>query len=163
MQWTANGVAICTASGYQGPPAIVSDGSGGEIITWEDLRIESNKNIYAQRVYSNGNLYTSVKDGSRVVPNEFALDQNYPNPFNPSTTIKFDLPKSSFVTLKVYNILGQEVATLVNGEQTAGYKSVKFDGTKLSSSLYFYRLTAGSPSTSSGQRYFETKKLILLR
>ncbi len=171
VQWTADGIAISTAAGYQGPPAIVSDGSGGAIITWEDLRIEGNKNIYAQRVYSNGNLYTSVENERGAVPNEFALCQNYPNPFNPSTTISFTLSLQSFITLKVFDALGREVATLINGVEEPGYKSVTFDASKLSSGVYYYRLQSGSPSTSfgyaqdggSGQRYIETKKLLLLR
>jgi hypothetical protein len=100
-------------------------------------------------------IVTGVDELAENLPQEFGLQQNYPNPFNPSSIINYQLPIDSWITLKVYNLLGQEVATLVNGEQTAGYKSATFDGTKLSSGLYFYRLTAG--------RYVETKKLLLLR
>lgn len=107
-------------------------------------------------------------DTESQIPTRFALAQNYPNPFNPATTINYQLPVGRFaessgrdnvstykVSLKVFNVLGQEVATLVNEEQSAGYKSVKFDGTNLPSGIYFYRLTAG--------RYVETKKLLLLK
>ncbi len=83
------------------------------------------------------------------------LHQNYPNPFNPATTIRCDLPRQVNVTLSVFNTLGQQVATLVQGEQNAGYHEVKFDGSGLSSGVYFYRITAGA--------YVEVKRLLLIR
>jgi hypothetical protein len=99
---------------------------------------------------------TSVQ-GTRenVSPRDFYLRQNYPNPFNPSTTISYDLPKRSFVTLKIVNVLGQEVATLVEGQQDPGQHQVKWSATGWPSGVYFYRLQAG--------KFVETKKLILLR
>ncbi|HLX11194.1 MAG TPA: T9SS type A sorting domain-containing protein, partial [Bacteroidota bacterium] len=81
---------------------------------------------------------------SPSVPKAFALLQNYPNPFNPVTVIPYDLPVDARVTLKLYNILGQEIRTLVDGTQTAGYKSVEFNATDLPSGIYYYRITAGS-------------------
>jgi hypothetical protein len=89
------------------------------------------------------------------IPSGYGLEQNYPNPFNPITTIKYDLPKESQVTLKLFNILGQEVATLVNEEQKAGYKSVDWDGSNVSSGVYFYRMQAGD--------FMQTRKLVLLK
>jgi flagellar hook assembly protein FlgD len=83
------------------------------------------------------------------------LRQNFPNPFNPSTTIRYGLANSSQVTLTVFNTLGQQVALLQNGEQEAGYHEVKFDGSGLSSGVYYYRLTAGT--------FVEMKKLLLVR
>ena len=90
-----------------------------------------------------------------VLPVKFALEQNYPNPFNPITTIKYSIPQNSQLTLKVYDILGSEVATLVNEEKPAGVYEVEFNATKYSSGIYFYQLQAGS--------FVETKKMILVK
>jgi hypothetical protein len=86
---------------------------------------------------------------------EYTLAQSFPNPFNPSITIGYGLPQRSYVSLAVYNTLGQQVTVLQNGEQEAGYHDVKFDGSNLPSGVYFYRLQAGS--------YVETRKLCLVR
>jgi len=89
------------------------------------------------------------------LPCEFALSNNYPNPFNAQTVIKYQLPVSSTVKLEVYNLLGSKVATLVNGEQEAGYRSVTWDASTVSSGLYFYKLTAGD--------YTETMRMMLVK
>jgi hypothetical protein len=89
------------------------------------------------------------------IPANFNLYQNYPNPFNPSTTIKYSIPNSEFVTLKVFDVLGNEVATLVNGEKPAGKYEVEFEGENISSGVFFYTIKAGS--------FVETKKMIMLR
>jgi len=83
------------------------------------------------------------------------LEQNYPNPFNPSTTIQFTLPSRSFVSLKVFAVIGREVATIVSEELSAGSYSRTWNAANMSSGIYFYRLQAGT--------FTETKKLILLR
>ena len=88
-------------------------------------------------------------------PQRFVLYQNYPNPFNPSTTIRYELPKESIVSLKIYNLLGQEVATLVNESKQPGRYQVQWNAQGLSSGVYFYRLQAGE--------YVETRKLMLLK
>jgi len=85
----------------------------------------------------------------------YSLSNNYPNPFNPATSIQFTISSKQFVSLKVYDVLGNEIATLVNEEKTAGDYKVEFDGTGLPSEIYFYRLQAGS--------FIETKKMVLLR
>ena len=86
---------------------------------------------------------------------EFKLYQNYPNPLNPSTTIKYSIPKSSQVSLKIFNTLGEELETLVNEEKTAGMYNVQFTINNLASGVYFYRLQAGS--------FVESRKMILLK
>jgi hypothetical protein len=98
---------------------------------------------------------TGVTAAGSGVPGEYALYQNYPNPFNPVTTVRFALPRRMQIRLTVYNTLGQQIGRLVDGDVDAGYHEVKFDGSRLASGVYFYRLTAGS--------YVETKKLLLLR
>ncbi|MGA7722333.1 MAG: T9SS type A sorting domain-containing protein [Ignavibacteriaceae bacterium] len=90
-----------------------------------------------------------------LLPSEFSLDQNYPNPFNPATIINYSLPKSAFVKLIVYDVLGRVIKTLVDEEKSAGNYSVQFNGSNLSSGIYFYRLTAGN--------FIGTKKLVLLK
>jgi len=102
--------------------------------------------------YSEINTY--VVDRGEI-PTGFALEQNYPNPFNPTTVISYHLAAFGDVTLKVYDVLGREVATLVNETQGAGTHLVRFDGSNLPSSTYFYRLQCGS--------YTATKKFLLLR
>ncbi len=96
----------------------------------------------------------SVRDLDELA-NKFELSQNYPNPFNPSTLIKFSIPKSNKVTLKVYNLLGQEVKTLINREMNAGTYEVKFNASQLASGIYFYTINAGN--------FTSTKKMMLLK
>ena len=89
------------------------------------------------------------------VPKEFKLEQNYPNPFNPSTMINYTVPERSQVTLEVFNIVGQKVATLVNADQPAGNYSAKFDASKLSSGMYLYRIMTNN--------YVKTMKMSLIK
>jgi len=96
-------------------------------------------------------------------PLTFGLEQNYPNPFNPSTHIKYNIPESGIVKLAIYNMLGEEVAVLVDGMVEAGFYEVTFDASQLPSGAYFYRLQAGSPSAGSGQSFVETKKMVLMK
>lgn len=100
-------------------------------------------------------MITSVGLSSAGMPTQFRLEQNYPNPFNPTTTIRYALPHKSTVQLTVYNAVGQQVVLLVQGEQEAGYYDVKFDGSRLASGVYFYRIQAGN--------FVQTRKLLLLR
>ena len=90
-----------------------------------------------------------------LAPSEFRLEQNFPNPFNPATTIQYQLPAAANVTLKIYDILGSEVAILVNEKQDAGYKEIKFNANRYASGMYIYRLTA--------DKYVSTKKMLLLK
>ena len=100
-------------------------------------------------------VVSSIDRIEESIPNVFKLDQNYPNPFNPTTTIEFSLPQSSFVTLKVYNILGEEVATLVDEKLPAGTFKETFDASDLPNEIYFYALKTGE--------YKTTRKMILLK
>jgi len=113
-------------------------------------------------------IITSIEETTNGSPSDFILEQNYPNPFNSSTTIKYSIPTSEFVTLKVYDVLGNEVATLVNEEKPAGNYAVKFNvgtsrdlslssrqGSALTSGIYFYKLQVGN--------FIETKKMLLLK
>lgn len=98
---------------------------------------------------------TSVHRYNDMKPTQFVLDQNYPNPFNPSTTIRYSLPAMSHVVLKIYNIIGQEVATLVDASQSAGNYAVSFNASKLSSGVYFYKLESAT--------FTSIKKMMLLK
>jgi len=100
-------------------------------------------------------IATSVKQIGVKVPSEFVLSQNYPNPFNPSTTIQFALPKQANVKITVYNSIGEEVATLINREMNAGFQSINFDASNLSSGLYLYKIKAGN--------FVDVKKMMLLK
>jgi hypothetical protein len=101
----------------------------------------------------------SADDGS-LLPSEYALFQNYPNPFNPSTQISFDIPKSEFVTLRIYNLLGQDVKTLINQSMVPGRYTVEWNGNDIlnndvASGVYFYELR--------GESFISRKKMLLIR
>jgi hypothetical protein len=98
---------------------------------------------------------TNVSAGINSLPVSYNLSQNYPNPFNPLTTINYSVPKSEFVKIKVFDLLGREVITLVNEYKPVGNYTVQFNANKLSSGVYFYRMESGF--------YSQTKKLILLK
>ena len=104
--------------------------------------------------FATAGVIVSVKE-EQAVPIRFVLEQNYPNPFNPLTNIQYVVSNRQFVTLKVYDVLGKEIATLVNGEKTPGIYLVEFKGANLVSGIYLYRLQAGD--------YVEMKKMVLLR
>ncbi len=90
-----------------------------------------------------------------ALPHEYDLAQNFPNPFNPSTVIRYAIPVKSHVLLTVHNLLGQVVATIVNGDEDAGYHEIRFEALNLASGVYLYRIEAG--------RFVETRKLTLIR
>ncbi len=256
VQWTSNGVAVSTAAGNQFGETITSDGAGGAIVTWTDLR-NGNRDVYVQNVpadgilpiqlssftaqqephgygvlldwttlseinnygfevqrsFENDTLYAALPGGfipghgtanephhytfidssaysghwyyrlrqidlggaahlsegisihlltgvrQPILPQMFSLSQNYPDPFNPSTTIRYQLPTASHVTLRIYNTLGQEVATLVNGLQESGYNSAVWSARNVASGVYFYRIAA-----TSGQTTFrEVRKMLVVK
>jgi hypothetical protein len=98
---------------------------------------------------------TGIESDSKTIPNQFALNQNYPNPFNPTTTIEFSFPQSGFVALKIYNIFGEEVATLVSEKLNAGKYRYDWDAGTLASGIYLYRIQA--------ENYVEVRKMVLMR
>ncbi len=105
-------------------------------------------------------MIVGVNDPVNPVPQKVILHPNYPNPFNPSTTIRYELKQASKVTLKIYNLLGQEVRTLVNAQKSSGVHSVIWDGKnshgqKVTSGVYFYRLQAGD--------FVKTRKMVLVK
>ena len=108
-------------------------------------------------------VITAIGQLDEDLPREYALAQNYPNPFNPTTAISFQLSAVSVVTLKVIDVLGREIATLVNDVRSAGTYTVQWDASSFPSGTYFYRLQAGDASTSAARGFVETKKMILLR
>jgi hypothetical protein len=99
--------------------------------------------------------YSNIVEVEVEAPNVFTLEQNYPNPFNPSTVINYQLPVNSMVTLKIYDILGNEIVTLVNEEKPAGSYEVEYDGTELPSGIYLYKLQTSN--------FIDTKKMILIK
>jgi hypothetical protein len=101
-----------------------------------------------------------LTDKSNII-NNYSLSQNYPNPFNPSTRINYNLPSDFWVTLDIYNITGERISQLVNEEKSAGYYSVVFGSSKLSSGVYFYKITAVNKTT--GNNFSSIKKMILLK
>lgn len=131
------------ASGFLDP----SENQGGEALAF--FAVRENGDMIDLRDVPLSNEETTD------VPTAFALEQNYPNPFNPTTAIEYALPKQTQVRLEVYNLMGQRVATLVNGTESAGRHTVSFDASRLSSGMYVYRLEAGS--------YVETRKMMLVK
>lgn len=133
--------------------------SGMTDLTISSLVISPNGYFFAGTksgvIYRSKQPTTAVERFGFELPESFSLGQNYPNPFNPSTTIEFSLPRSSYTTLKIFNLLGEEVAILVSQEILAGTHKVAWDATNIPSGIYFYRLQAG--------KFTETKKLIMLR
>lgn len=135
-------------------------GSNIHVYTRIDVSDNTGTGVYLPDFVS-GNIEvqspTGVDDnsGGQMLPTEFALNQNYPNPFNPTTTISYALPKAGSISLDVFNILGQEVAKLLEGYQPAGVYTIEFDAAKLPSGIYFYRFTHEGGT--------ETRKMMLLK
>jgi hypothetical protein len=105
--------------------------------------------------------YSEIIEIDNNIPKDFALYQNYPNPFNPSTIISYSIPEESFVSIKVYDLLGKEVATLVDERQTAGNYQKSFNADGLSNGVYFYRIQTNSVNNSVD--FIETKKMSILK
>lgn len=133
---------------------------------WKQIALPVGTNRIVFRAYSDygNNLFideitvgpqVGINSISSNIPKSFSLYQNYPNPFNPATIIKFTIPKNSFVSIKVFDIVGREVKDVINQNLIAGEYKVDFDGSSLESGIYFYRIIAGD--------FYETRKMILLK
>jgi hypothetical protein len=131
--------------------SISSSGSVVHVV-WRDWR-DGNEEIYYKRDPS-GNI-VGIINTNWEIPEQFSLSQNYPNPFNPVTVISYKLAVSSFTSLKIYDVLGKEAATLVNQSQLPGTYEVEFDGSNLGSGIYYYKLTSGD--------FTETRKAVLIK
>jgi len=149
-------------------PIIMSSNDGGS--SWDSNKIWCNNPLDKIYVFDNNKAIAIGGAGTILVNNDivvnlnedkidrninFFLSQNYPNPFNPTTSIQYEISSRQFVTISVYDLLGREIATLINEEKPVGEYAVEFDGTGLPSGIYFYRIKAGS--------YSETRKMVLLR
>ena len=178
LQWDGNNVPIVTGGSNSSISVPLGDaiGSGGgiggadgvpdgtilakcdvaEVIVYNRAVTDSERSAVENYLANKYNVVTGIEDSKeKVIPEQFSLSQNYPNPFNPSTTISFSIPTSEYVLLKVFDVLGKEVATLVNDEKSAGKYEIKFDATGLSSGVYFYQLRTGS--------YDFIRKMLLLK
>jgi hypothetical protein len=130
--------------------------------TYNDNRLSAGKYSYElKQIDYNGNFQFFVLSGITEIglPKKFDVSQNYPNPFNPVTRIDYNLPLDSKVSIKIYDISGREIKTLVNQAEPAGFHSVSFDGNEFSSGMYIYRVFAGA----GGQNFEVTKKMLLIK
>jgi hypothetical protein len=160
-----SGQVLVRRDGTHNFTTLASEVSQGKTLIRQGQRISYLRGV----VYYSGNVYKLVPrtnsdfgtissveiEHTNSLPKEYALGQNYPNPFNPTTTIEFNLPKNEYATVKVYNMLGQEIETLVNGIQDAGKYTIRFDASRFTSGVYFYRMQSG--------QFSQTKKMILVK
>ncbi|MDD5363465.1 MAG: T9SS type A sorting domain-containing protein [Ignavibacteria bacterium] len=156
LQWGGSIITPASATSAKGRLGAVMTSTGMSILAFTDSKVDAN-GIYAQNINPNGSFGppTGIIPINTTTPGTFSLNQNYPNPFNPSTEISYSIKENSFVTLKVYNILGKEIAALVNQNQKQGAYTVSFKTSNLSSGIYFYKLTAGS--------FVDTKTMMLIK
>ena len=147
------------------PAELISSGHNGPAdIFYNQLNnILAIPNFYSNEVDFIPITPIGVNEGNIHMPSSFVLWQNYPNPFNPSTRINYSVPHNSFIQIKLFDILGNEVAILVSEEKQTGDYSISFNASGLSSGIYFYQLRATDLESSSRQVFIETKKMILLR
>ena len=127
----------------------INDADADELVAEANLIVNAVRSSLSKS--SDQQTLTSIN----ITPQNYSLDQNFPNPFNPSTVIRYGMPENANVSLVIYDIVGRKVAELVNGEEGAGYHEVMFDGSKLSTGMYFYKLTAGS--------FIQINKMLLLK
>ena len=149
---------IGTNSITAGPNFTISNTGSATFLTGGQIYLRAGVSVVLGGVFKTilDTALVGVEDeNGKIVPEGFSLDQNYPNPFNPTTKIKFSIPELSFVTLKIFDVVGNEIETLVNQEEPAGSYEVQFSAIDLPSGIYFYQLRAGN--------FVETKKMILIK
>jgi hypothetical protein len=175
--WTVNG-ANFLAVGLAGAVLVSSDAGN----SWVGQATETSNDLFAVhftdvdrgtivgdrgiilRTLLASTIPSSVQDDGGVsVPNIFALSQNYPNPFNGTTNVEFQMARFGKVSLKVYDLLGREVAALLEGDKPPGLYRVRWDTKKVASGVYFYRLIVSDGSGGAAQRFVATKKMILMK
>ena len=169
MLWGGSILDVSSVSSGKGRLGGAFTASGNSLLAWADKRLDGN-GIYAQELSLTGNLgvVTGLREmiGSEF-PVNFSLEQNYPNPFNPVTTITYNLPVASRVSIKIYNILGQEVKALLDDVQQLGFNSTVWDATNtqgnlVSTGVYFYRIRASSLADPA-RSFTQVKKMMVQR
>lgn len=160
-------IDVSTTDDFANVLATYNNKSMGNVTTFNITSLTINTTYYFRVCCSNNTgtspysntitivLKTTGVGDLEIIPNRFDLYQNYPNPFNPSTTIKYQVPENTFVSIKIYNVLGCVVSTLVSDVKSAGTYDVKFDASQLTSGIYIYKIQAGN--------YLQTKKMILVK
>lgn len=153
LNWAATGYEICTVGNDQLRPAILSNGNLGAIVVWQDYRSGNNFDVYEVGFNTTGII--GIDPIVNTMPSRYDLSQNYPNPFNPSTVINYQLLQAGEVKLSVFNLLGKNITTLVNGSQSAGNHSVTWNAGNLPSGIYIYKIETGS--------FISSRKMILIK
>ena len=169
------GTNVFYATGVSGSPGTVMRSTNGGV-TWTQMTVpffapqvlnmdfvkDSNDVIWGYACTQTGRVFKledhvliGINPNNTTVPVDFILEQNYPNPFNPNTVINYSVPKSAFVTIKIYDLLGREVKTLISKQHNTGNYTETFDGSGLSSGIYYYTMNA--------DEYYETKKMVLVK
>jgi len=151
--------------------SVEGKGTTSEIQNYSFIDKSLGVGIYSYRIkqidFDGSYKYFSLTEDIEIsAPVEFELSQNYPNPFNPATKINFNLPANSKVVLKIYNMLGEEVVTLINGDIESGYHTIDFNATELNSGVYFYSLRAKAVAPANGTSstdFVSTKKMLVIK
>jgi hypothetical protein len=160
--WTI--VATTNSNSWTDPDFVNSPPNNNTVVSYK-IRTKDTQGLYSifSDIVSTNAAQIFYKEGGKqgerlsaaILPDNYGIQQNYPNPFNPKTSINYQLPKATYVKLAVYDVLGHEIAVLVNGEKPGGYYSVSFDASQLTSGVYLYRLNTGE--------YTKIKKMVLAK
>jgi hypothetical protein len=145
-------------SSEAGSQSVLTYGTGTSLGIFTGADLCANIKFGSGILYGGGTFCAGsiiIKTISTEIPDRFDMQQNYPNPFNPVTVIKYQLPKSEYVSLVVYDGLGREVEVIYEGQQSPGYYEASFDGSQLTSGVYFYKITAGD--------FSQTKKMLMIK